>query len=118
MYNLDLLTNDAKFLLASMYKEYIVRRKNKVAKIKAVDFWDIEQIHKTIMKDWSLDDILSTCKELKKHGFLTGANYGNENMISIEITTEAIAVMEARFKDKVNDVLEYVAKVKSLIPFI
>ncbi|EDC3594600.1 hypothetical protein DVK09_09715 [Listeria monocytogenes] len=57
MYNLDLLTNDAKFLLASMYKEYIVRRKNKVAKIKAMDFWDIEQIHKIIMKDWSLDDI-------------------------------------------------------------
>lgn len=118
MYNLDLLTNDAKFLLASMYKEYIVRRKNKVAKIKAVDFWDIAKIKKNIMKDWSAIDIRSTCQELKKHGFITGSNYGDENMISIKITTEAIAVMEARFKDKVNDVLAYVAKVKSLIPFI
>lgn len=118
MQSLDELTNDAKYLISSMYKEYVSRRKDNVSKEKAIRFQSVENIHETLMKDWTLEDTLFTCRELKKKNFISGMDYGQNSMIRISLTTDAIAVMESKFKDDAEKVLDFLVKIKSMIPFI
>ena len=116
--NLELLTNDAKYLISLMYKEYVIRRKNKIPKDQAVDFKDIEYVHTHLMEEWTYDDTLFTCRELKRQNMITSTNYGDDNMIMIRLSTEAIAIMENKFKDNSEKALDFAVKIKSLIPFI
>lgn len=115
---LDDLTNDAKFLLSEMYADYISRRKNGTPKQEAVKFKSAQSIHESIMKDWSLEDTTFTCKELLDSGLITATFIDGYIFTNIHLTTIAIAKMESKFKDKVDEVLDYAGKVKSLIPFI
>lgn len=117
MNNLDLLTNDAKYLLASMYKTYIEKRKTGALKKDATHFGHLDDLHRDIMSEWQREDVKSTCFELRRHGLITGTPASN-TIVHIYITTEAIAIMESQFKDKVDSVLDYAIKIKSLIPFI
>lgn len=110
------LTNDAKYLISKMYSEYLEKRKSGKPKSDARSFFDIETVHK-LMPEWSADDVLDTCWELKVKGLLNGSSASN-SLIYISMTTDAIAILESSFKDKVNEVLEYVTKIKNLIPFI
>lgn len=111
------LTNDAKFLISSMYAEYIKRRKKQIQKSNARNFENIHFIKNNIMPEWSEADILDTCFELKRHGFIEGAMADN-SFYTLYITTEAISELETDFKDTVDTVLDYAAKIKSAIPFL
>lgn len=115
---MDDLTNDAKFLLSKMYAEYIKRRKDKVPKQNAVKFSSDLEIHEKLMPDWSLEDTNFTCLELKKHEYITSMHVTDYIFDNVCLTTKAIAYMENKFKDKTDEVLEYAAKIKGLIPFI
>lgn len=117
METLDLLTNDAKYLLASMYKSYVEKRKAGSLKKDAIYFGNLDDLHRNIMSEWPREDVQSTCFELRKHGLISGTPVGGTiNMINLR--TEAIAVMETKFKDRVDSILEYAIKIKSLIPFV
>lgn len=117
MNNLDLLTNDAKYLLASMYKTYIKKRKAGSLKKDATHFGHLDDLNRDIMNEWQREDVKSTCFELRKQGLITGTP-ASDTILHIHISTEAIAVMESRFKDNFDTVLDYATKIKSLIPFI
>lgn len=122
------LTNDAKFLISSMYAKYIQRRKEQMPKSKARNFHNIDYLKTTIMPEWSTEYILDTCFELRKHGYLEGALaddtfYTLYTLYTLYITTEAIAELEQFFKAKtpleiINLALDYAAKIKSVIPFL
>ncbi|WP_312753718.1 hypothetical protein [Rummeliibacillus suwonensis] len=114
---MDLLTNDAKYLLSSMYKVYIDRRKSGILKKDAVFFENLNLIQSEIMSEWKIDDVFYTCMELKKHKLIMGKP-ASGTMICISLTTEAIASLETTFKDKADQVLNYANKIKNLIPFI
>ncbi|WP_251844263.1 hypothetical protein [Enterococcus durans] len=113
---LDLLTNDAKYLLASMYKAYVEKRKTSSLKKDASHFGSVDNLHHDLMSEWPVEDVLSTCYELKKHGLISGT-LASGTFFRIFITTEAIAIMESRFKDRVDSILDYASKIKGLIPF-
>lgn len=115
--NLDLLTNDAKFLLAKMYGNYIKQRKNKVSKEEAISFKSIYEIHENFMSEWSLEDTTFTAKELLDAGFIKATYIENYVFVHIKLTTVAISIMENRFKDKLDSVLDYALKIKELITF-
>ncbi|MGO2565850.1 MAG: hypothetical protein ACTH8E_08675 [Brochothrix thermosphacta] len=117
MNNLDLLTNDAKYLLASMYKIYIKKRKAGSLKKDAISFGNSDEVHQHVMSEWQKEDVKSTCLELRKQGLITGTP-ASDAVFHIRISTEAIAIMESKFKDNVDLILDYAVKVKSLIPFI
>lgn len=117
METLDLLTNDAKFLLASMYKSYVEKRKDGSLKKDAISFGDLDDLHRDIMPEWPREDVKSTCLELKKHELITGVPAGG-TIVRITLYTESIAIMETKFKDRVDLILDYPIKIKSLIPFI
>ncbi|MGY3766904.1 hypothetical protein ACWOAH_10295 [Vagococcus vulneris] len=118
MNSLEDLTNDSKYLLASMYKLYIEKRKNGLSKDEATNFNDSGYLHKEVMPRWSIEDVIYSCRELKKCEFLTYTFYGENHLILITMTPRAISLMESQFKDKVDSVIDYVAKIKGLIPFI
>ena len=118
---MDNLTNDAKYLLISMYAKYLERRKDENSKKKARNFQGIDFIKENIMPEWSEEDILDTCFELKRHGYLSGL-VGNNTLYQIRLTTEAIAALELKFKEptlkeRIESVLDFAAKIKSVIPF-
>lgn len=118
---MDNLTNDAKYLLISMYAKYLERRKDEISKKEARNFQGIGFIKENIMPEWSEEDILDTCFELKRHGYLSGLA-GNNTLYRISLTTEAVAALELKFKEptlkeRIESVLDFAAKIKSVIPF-
>ncbi|KGR72985.1 hypothetical protein ACVRWQ_00390 [Streptococcus phocae subsp. salmonis] len=114
---MDKLTNDAKFLISSMYALYIKRRKEKISKVEARNFQSIDYIKDNIMPEGSYDDILDICFELRRHDYIS-ATPGDDTLYLVSITTDAIAELEVSFKDRLDAVLDYVGKIKNLIPFI
>lgn len=114
---MDNLTNDAKYLLSNMYACYLKRRKNGDNKAEAIKFNNIDNIRNTIMPEWSFEDVEFTCFELRNHKYLDGIAADN-TIFHITLTTTAIAALETTFKDKVDLVLNYAAKIKNAIPFV
>lgn len=119
---MDFLTNDAKFLLTSMYAEYLTRRKDEVSKKQARNFQNINYLKNNIMSEWSEEDILDTCYELDKYGYITGTK-ADDMFYTLYLTTEAIAELENQFreptlKERIENVLDVAAKIKSVIPFV
>jgi len=116
------LTNDAKFLLTSMYAEYLTRRKDEVPKVQARNFQNINYLKDNIMSEWSEEDILDTCFELDKNGYIIGTK-ADDSFYNLSLTTEAISELENQFreptlKERIENVLDFAAKVKSAIPFV
>lgn len=112
------LTNDAKFLLSKMYAQYISARESGKSKSESRLCADsIPELKKSLMPEWSIEDTLDTCLELHtKH--LIDAYTNNGNLFRMTLTTDAIAILEVSFKDKLDTVLDYATKIKGLIPFI
>lgn len=114
---MDDLTNDAKFLITTMYKQYVELRKDKVDKVKATNFGNESDIKNNLMPEWSTSDVHETLAELHKAEFITTIS-GNNQFNFIKISPKAISQLEVSFGDKVTAVIDYIAKVKSAIPFI
>ena len=100
------LTNDAKFLIASMYKEYLDRRMAGMEKRQARSFDGVAEINSKIMPQWNEADVLDTCLELRDKGLITGSP-ANMTLVYINMTTDSVAALEVSFKDKLDKVILY-----------
>lgn len=107
------LTDDAKFLISTMYKEYLSRLKDNLPKRSAVFFGDLESIHQ-LMPEWSKEDSDYTVEELIDKGLLNGISVIG-GYLDIALTTDAVAMLQMSFKDKIDTVLDYATKIKDLI---
>lgn len=81
-------------------------------------FYTIIWTLSNLMPEWTFEDTLFTCEELKKHNLISGIGYGSEEILQINLSTEAISLLEITFKDKTESVLEFMAKIKNAIPFV
>ena len=111
------LTNDAKYLLSKLYSEYLNRRKSDMTKEQSIQFDDVENIHEKYMIEWKIEDVNFTCFELLNNSYILGQP-ADDSIIFIRLSTKAISELEVTFKDRINEVLDYAAKIKNLIPFI
>ncbi|MDN7065454.1 hypothetical protein [Lactiplantibacillus plantarum] len=111
---LDELTNDARYLLSQMYKEYIQNRSKGKNKRDAMAFGSEFEIHDNIMPEWSRADTRETINELSRSKLLD-VGFGNGKAIYVSLSTSAIVLMEHKFKDKIDAVINYATKIKSLI---
>lgn len=100
-----------------MYSEYIKRRKDNISKSQAVFFDDVESVHEKFMFEWLFEDVEYSCFELYKHNYIEGSLADN-SISNIDLTTKAIAMLEVTFSDKMDNALEFAAKLKNAIPFI
>lgn len=111
------LTNDAQFLIASMYKDYLDKRKSGTDKRLARRFNTVDDIHDSIMPQWSTEDVLDTCFELRTKKLIIGSP-ANNTLVMISLTTDAVAALEISFMDKTESVIDFISKIKNAIPFI
>ncbi|MCY8562173.1 hypothetical protein P9D51_23100 [Bacillus sonorensis] len=111
------LTKDADALVCILYKKYCQDLKDGTPKAQAKLLGGSKEIFETLVPQWSFEDVDETCRELDRSG-LVGCRY-NDNIVSqVWFTDTGIIYMENRFKNGLNDVLDYLGKIKGLIPFI
>lgn len=113
---LDELTNDAKYLISSMYKSYIEKREAGECKRDASSFGSEFDIKQVIMSEWQQADIHETVNELSRARLLN-VRYGSNVAVTVSLSTDAIVLMEHKFKNKMDTVIDYAVKIKSLISF-
>lgn len=111
---LDELTSDARYLLSQMYKEYLQNRSKGKNKRDAMAFGSEFEIHDNLMPEWSQADTRETINELSR-GNLLDVRFGNGKALYVYLSTNAIVLMEHKFKDQLKDVIDYATKIKSLI---
>ena len=106
------LTKDADKLICLIYKDFLTRRKNGVSKGAARDFPEPSQLPAAFLSELSVEDISETLLELKKAGFVKVFIYGD-----FQLEDSGIIYMEQRFPNGISQVLDWMGKVKSAIPF-
>lgn len=109
------LTKDADALVCLLYKEYCQKRKDGVSKLYAKMFSGSEEIQKTIAPKWSFEDVNEICNELSRVSFLK-CLHGDGIVQHCSLTDDAIIYMENRFKDGLDSVLDYLAKIRNILP--
>lgn len=111
------ITKEADALLCVIYKSYCVRRKEGIPKFQAKFLGSSADIQESLVTKMTPEDTDETCWELHRAGMLH-SQPGDNIAYSNTLTDEAIIHMENRFKNGINDVLEYLSKVKGVIPFV
>jgi hypothetical protein len=109
------LTKDSDALICLLFKQYCQKRKDGVPKVDAKDFGSSRDIHQTIAPKWSFEDVDETCWELDRAGLL---ECFKADMIAyyVHLSDTGIIYMENRFKNGLKDILEYLEKIRGLLP--
>jgi hypothetical protein len=110
------LTKDADTLICLLYKQYCQNLKDGVPKAQAKMFGGSEDIQKTIAPKWTLEHVDETCRELSRSGLLE-CFYADDMVYQTWLTDTGIIYTENRFKDGLDNVLDYLGKIRNLIPF-
>lgn len=104
-----MLTKDSKTVLYVMYREYLSRRKNNVSRSRAKSFGSASMIRESLFRDWSLEDLEDSLRELGRNGFLNNF-YADDTVCECLFTDSAISIMENQKKDILLSVANFVSK--------
>lgn len=107
------LTKDADKAMCLIYKSYLYRRKSGVDRRKAKDFFYRDQWPAEFTEDSNLSDFLDVLKELQYDGFIRRTMGGG-----FLLEDAGIIYMEQRFPNGAAQVLDWLGKIKSAIPFM
>ncbi len=110
------LTNEADFLLCSLYNKYLEKRKNDVFRENAVRFGSAKNLQEEILEDWPINDIEDVMRELSREKMVS-CRWGDNTFSWGMLTTDGIIYMETRFGNKFDQVLSRLNALKSLITF-
>lgn len=113
----DELTNDEKYYLSVLYKEYLTRVNSGTNKNDAKYFDSVVTLNNSLFPEWSRRDISETIDELSDAGFATCEHYlAYAGMaFEIKITSKTVAYGEQKFKRNLNFVLNGIATLKKII---
>lgn len=111
----DELTIEAKSVLLTLYKAYCQKTESGQSRLIARKFLTLDNVYKLYFHDWSnKDDLKDILSELsRKKWIITGV--GNNTIISIELSTEAVAKLQTRFTTNVHEIISKLLKLKSLL---
>ena len=111
------LTKDSEYLLCSLYKAYLQKRSDGIPKRRALMVDSSADIQREFFPNWSPEDVDATCRELDRAGFLN-CLYADNIVYTAVLSDQAIIYMKNRFERNVNKIMDNIAKIKSMIPFI
>ncbi|KIP21099.1 hypothetical protein JV16_01593 [Anoxybacillus ayderensis] len=109
------LTKDADALICLLYKQYCAKLKDGVPKSQAKMFGSSEDIHQTIAPKWSFENVDETCRELHRAGLIE-CRYGDDIVWFVQLSDLGVIYMENRFKEGLKSVLEYLNKIRNVLP--
>lgn len=99
------LTKDADKLICFMYKSYLSKRKDGIDKLNSKRFEFLEIRAFKCCSSWNNDDVKATIAEISRAGygsmFLDGGFLANDHFI---------VYMENRFKNGLNEVVDFITK--------
>lgn len=102
------LTKDAERLLVLMYHAYLSRCKAGKDKLSAKQMGSLSQIHKELLPDANILDVLETCRELSRAQYLRPF-WASNTIIRSQLSDTAIVYMENRFKNGLKDILAFLS---------
>lgn len=108
------LTNDAKYLLSSMYKLYLERIDNGDSKKSANHFGSSYDIKNALLPNEDVDNVDIYAKELSDKGFLI-TTYGSNIIWTSKLSTEAIAFMQHKFGNNIKSIAKGIFEISKLI---
>lgn len=106
---MDVLTNEQKYLLVSMYKE-VLSRQPALSMEESNYFFDSDEVKDMFLPDLSSDYVSTLCWKLKSKGYIS-CNRGDDLANNIRLEDSTIIYMENRFKNGIKDVLDFIAKI-------
>ena len=106
------LTKDADKAICLIYKEYLSKRNSGIPKKVAKDFSSRDQWPDSFSSELGFLDFLETLNELKADGFVKRFIGGG-----FQLEDAGIIYMEQRFPNGIAQVLDWLGKIKSVIPF-
>lgn len=107
------LTKDADKMLCEIYAVYLERRAEGRSKKAAKEFLDPLDWPEKYSDKWKSEDGKETLYELKQKGYVRIMILGG-----FIIEDNVITYMENRFPNGLSNVLEWLGKIKSVLPFI
>ena len=102
------ITNDAKKLLLSMYKEYQRRRKDGMQRSSSMSFGSGKTVQELLLPDESPEDVDDYLWELSRAGYVVTKNADN-TVWHCALTTEAIQKIEKLPADTIKSVAEFIS---------
>lgn len=108
------LTKDADYLLCVLYDEYLARRRNGESAFDARIFGDSESIQSDFIPQWSTDEIDDAAGELSRKS-LANCLYANDTLSMLAIERDGIFLMEHRFSDKRDQLIQRIATLRTII---
>lgn len=102
------LTKDADKMICCIYKTFLQRRKSGISKSSAKQFSDDYFQSDKQLSSWLPDDLDDALLEIGRAGLVAVYLGGN-----FDLTDSGIIYMENRFKNGLNEVLDFISK---LIP--
>ncbi|MBP1907065.1 hypothetical protein J2Z32_003730 [Paenibacillus turicensis] len=112
------ITKESDALICLLYKKYSLARKDGATKEEAIAFGSSLDIFNNIAPKWNESDVDSACRELGKAKLLDIPVFADDIAWQVSLSDKGIVYMENRFKDGLNGLLDYLAKIKSIIPFL
>lgn len=108
------LTDEADYLLCTLYDAYLMRRKNGESAFDARIFGDSESIQSDYIPQWPTDDIDDAARELSRKS-LVNCLFADDTIATLAIEREGISLMEHRFSDKRDRLIQRIATLRALI---
>lgn len=109
----DDLTNDSNYLILTIYKLYLRRRKSGESIINSKMF-SPNKLYESLSDTLILEDYYELIRELDKSGYLI-VKYANNVPKRIIISDKTIRACEQQFKNRLETVLDVLIKLKQLI---
>lgn len=99
------LTKEQQHFIITLYKNYLDRTST-MPKDKARAFPDAAYIKENIFPSYSLDEIISICRDLHRAGYVTCKYYDNR-VFHVTITDKTIIYMENRFSNGIKEIAKF-----------
>ncbi|WP_034439165.1 hypothetical protein [Clostridium ihumii] len=112
MSTFDSLPKESKKLFCILYKQYLKNLKDNMSKSRARFMDNSDYIQKNLYSHLSVDDVSDICRNLHHNDFIE-CHFGDDLVLDVSITDDAIAFMQHRFKNGIKDLTTFIT---SLIP--
>ncbi len=111
------LSKSSDFVICTLYREFLRRRKDHVALSDALYFGDADYFQPALFPRWSVDDLSTVCAWLASKGLLKCSGSGDGVVVDVALAESGLIYMENRFSNQLDRVREWLETLGNLLPF-